>query len=60
MEPTVTLWRIQQYERALALLEAPMWMGSAMVFTIKSDTLAPFPKAHKPSFLTAALVWSLS
>jgi hypothetical protein len=31
-----------------------------MVFTIESDTLALFPKAHKPSFFTAARVRSLS
>lgn len=55
-----TLWRIQPYKRALALLEVPRCMQPAMVFTIKSDALAPFPKAHKPSFFTAAWVRSLS
>jgi hypothetical protein len=55
-----TLWRIQQYKRALAYLEAPRCMRPTMVFTIKSDVLGPFPKAHKPSFFTAAWVRSLS
>ena len=53
-------WRIQPCTRALALLEAPMCMRLAMVFTIKSDGLGPFPMAHKPSFFTAAWVRSLS
>lgn len=55
-----TLWRIQQYKRALAYLEAARCMRPTMVFTIKSDVLGPFPKAHKPSFFTAAWVRSLS
>jgi hypothetical protein len=60
VEATGTLWRIQQYKRALALLEAPMCVRPTMVFTIKPDALGPFPKAQKPSFFTAALVRSVS
>ena len=60
MEAIGARWRIQSYNRALALLETPICMRPAMVFAIKSDTLAPFPKAHKPSFFTAAWVPSLS
>jgi hypothetical protein len=29
-------------------------MRPSMVFAVKSDTLAPFTKAYKPSFFTAA------
>jgi hypothetical protein len=47
-------------QAGVALLEAPRCMRPAMVFTIKSDALGPFPKAHNPSFFTAALVRSLS
>jgi hypothetical protein len=54
VEATGRLWRIQQYKRALALWEVPRCMRLAMVFTIKSDILALFPKAYKPSFFTAA------
>jgi hypothetical protein len=35
-------------------------MRPALVFTIKSDALGPFPKANKPSLFSAALVRSLS
>jgi len=55
-----TLWRIQPYKRALALLEVPRCIRLAMIFTVKSDALDPFPKGQKPSFSTAALVRSLS
>ena len=60
MDAMGTLWRIQPYRRVLALLELPRCMRPALVFTVKSDTLAPFPKAYKPNFFTAALVRSLS